>query len=363
MKRYVVLMIFLLIMIPLFGGIIKRVKVGTHPNSLTMYKTENGDTYFLILDEGTSCIYIFNEDFELVRVIDEYSDDGIVKIIIHERKLYCMAFHSGRLIVYDLKGDLNSWKPFEVIFLKSRIFTGTFLKNTLALLSINKEIIFLDTVNLSVVKRQNLPVKALSIKADEYFFYVTLFYNYSQVENAFNTEEGLYVYDEKGTLKNKIDTGKRPSYVFISDRIIGVVNYLDNVVQIFKRIGSYIFELNKSDIGKFSNFPFVKDNLLLICSLIENRIYKYNLITEESGIIETTGKGPLKCEFDLDNYYVISVFSGSFEILSKAGHSVKNFDLQGYPVDFLIFEECAMILLQETWNYPEDLGELVVISF
>lgn len=363
MKQYVVLTVFLLIMTPLFGGIIKRVEVGTHPNSLAMYEAENRNTYFLVLDEGTSCIYIFNEGFELVRVIDEYLNDGIVNIIINEKKLYCMAFHSGRLIVYDLEGDINSWKPIDVISLKSRIFTGTFLKDTLALLSIDKEIIFIDTSNLSVVKRQNLPVRALSIKADEYFFYVTLFYNYSQLENAFNTEEGLYVYDKKGTLKNKIDTGKRPSYIFISDRIIGVVNYLDNFVQIFKRIGSYIFELNEVDIGKFSNFPFTKGNFLMICSLIENRIYKYNLITEESGIIETTGKGPLKCEFDLDNYYVISVFSGSFEIISQEDHSVKNFDLQGYPVDFLIFEEYALILLQESWNYSEDLGELVVISF
>jgi hypothetical protein len=363
MKRYAVIMVFLLITIPLFGGIIKRIEVGTHPNSLSMYKTENGDTYFLILDEGTSCIYIFNEDFELEKIIDEYSDNGIVNIIIHERKLYCMAFHSGRLIVYDLEGDINFWKPIDVISLKSRIFTGAFLEDTLALLSIDKEIIFVDTGNLSVVKRQNLPVRALSIKADEYFFYVTLFYNYSQLENTFSTEEGLYVYDEKGTLKNKIDTGKRPSYIFISDRIIGVVNYLDDTIQLFKRIGNYIFEVNKVNIGKFSNFPIVREDVLLICALLENKIYSYNLITEESGIIETTGKGPLKCEFDLDYYYVISVFSGSFEILSKEGHSVKNFDLQGYPVDFLIFEKHALILLQESWDYSKDPGELVVVSF
>jgi len=363
MKRYLTLIVVLLIMIPIFGEIVKRIEVGTHPKSLTMYKTENGKRYFLILDEGSSSIYVYNENFELTKVLDEFSNDGIVKIIIHDRKLYCIAFHLGRLIVYNLNGDVDSWKPIDIISLKSRIFDGAFLKDTLALLSLDKEIIFIDKNNLSVIKRQKLPVRSLTIESGENFFYVTLFYNYSLSENTFKTEKGLYVYDEKGTLKNKIDTGKRPSYLFVSDRIIGVVNYLDNEVELFKRIGNYIFGINKLDIGKFSNFPIVKDDELLICSLIENRIYRYNLITGESGIIETKGKGPLKCRADSNNYYVISIFSGSFEIISREGYLVKNFDLQGYPVDFLIFEEYALVLLQETWNFSKDLGELVVISF
>ncbi|MFO7881029.1 MAG: hypothetical protein R6U52_00660 [Kosmotogaceae bacterium] len=363
MKRYLALIIILLITISLSGEIVGRIEAGTYPKSLTLYEAENGDRYFLVLDEGSSCIYVFNEDFKKVRMFDKFSRDGIVKIIIDDRRLYCICFYSGKLIVLDLKGNVNSWKVIDTISLKSGIFNGTFLKDTLALLSIDKEIIFINKTKMSVLKREDLPVRALSIEADEYFFYVTLFYNYSQVENAFNTEEGLYVYDEKGTLKNKIDSGKRPSYIFVSDRIIGVINYLDNNVQLFRRIGNYIFETDKVSIGRLSNFPVVRDDELLICSLLENKIYKYNVITDESGIIETQGRGPLRCKSDSENYYVISVFSGSFEILSKEGHLIENFYLHGYPIDFLVLEEYALVLLQESWTFSEELGELVVIGF
>ncbi|MFW6120891.1 MAG: hypothetical protein ACOC80_08330, partial [Petrotogales bacterium] len=331
--------------------------------SLTLYETENGDIYFFVLDEGSSCIYIFDENFNKVKVIDEFSRDGIVKIIIKDNKLYGLGFHSGKIVVYDLQGTIDTWAPERIVSLKSRIFNGAFLNDTLALISIDKEIIFVDKNELFVLKRERIPVKALSIESDGHFFYVTIFYNYSQVEDLYKTEKGLYIYDEEGSLENKIDTGKRPSYIFVNDRIIGVINYLDNNFQLFRRIGSYIFEMNEVEIGKFSNFPVVRDDELLICSLIENRIYKYNFIKEESGIIETNGKGPIKCETDSVYYYIISVFSGTFEVLSKDGNLNEIFYLQGYPVDFIVFNEYVLILLQESWYFSEVLGELVVISF
>lgn len=361
-KSIFVLFAFLLMLSPIILGlkVTQRYPIGTAPMKLLEVENRTGK-YFLVLVKGDSEILVLNEKFEPIRYIDDLKRDKIQDIIYHNKSLYCFGFHSGRIIIIDISGKPGEWKIKQRISTGERLITGVFLEDTLGVLSYDNKFLMVDIKKGKTVKTLKLPVTALSMVAKDKYFFVSLFYNYNLLTNEYDTEHGLYVIDKKGQLVKTLKLGKRPSYMFIVNDYLGVVNYLSSTVDI---ISTKTFRKIKTfNVGKYPNFPVISGDIVWISSTGEDRIYQLNIkkLTMESYPVE--GRGPIKCVRINDNLFVLNAISGELELKNLNGSTIQSLDLKGYPIDLIFNDSQVAILLFEDFKFNSTNGSLVVINF
>lgn len=353
---------FLLMISPIILGlkVSQRYPIGTAPIKLLEVENKTGK-YFLVLVKGDSEILALNEKFKPIRYIDGLKRDKIKDIIYHDKFLYCFGFHSGRIIVIDASGKPGEWEIKQRISTGERLITGAFLGDTLGVLSYDKKFLIVDIKKEKIVKTVELPVIALSMIAKNKYFFISLFYNYNLLTNKYDTEHGLYVIDKEGELVKKLKLGKRPSYMFIVNDYLGVVNYLSSTVDIismktFKKIKTF-------NVGKYPNFPIVSGDTVWISSTGEDRIYQLNIKNLTMKSYPAEGRGPIKCTRIKDKLFVLNAISGELELKNLNGNTIQSLELKGYPVDLIFNGSHVAVLLFEDFKFNSTNGSLVVINF
>jgi len=337
--------------------IISRQELGLAPFKIE--KAQNKEsTYYIVLLKGDSELLVLDSTFKPLRFLEDSENEGINDFVLKDEKLYCFGFFSGRVVVYDISGNPSRWKLETKISTGERLITGAFLKNTLGILGMDKNFLLLNIENFEITKKIELPVEALSVIADSKFFYISLFYNYNLLNNDFDTSYGLFVIDPAGKIHKKIALGKRPSYMLQDSDNLYVVNYLDGTLDVISK--ENFQKKREYKLGKLPNFPIMNDREIWVACIGSNAVYQIELDTDVVHQFKTQGSGPLKVLIAGKHRYVMSVTSGTIEMLDSP--ESKALKLYGYPIDAVANNDKIAVLLQEDWLSGSVLGSLVILQ-
>ncbi|WP_367362490.1 YncE family protein [Mesotoga sp.] len=337
----------------------QRYPLGIMPSALIKVENSSGK-YFVTLVKGDSELVVFDTSFRPLTIFDSMKNDGINDLIYRDGKLYCFGFYSGRVIVVDVSGHPSKWKKIDEIPTSSRLITGSFIDGKVGMLTNDFEFLLLDISRREIIKRQKLPVIALSIAEDSEFFFVSLFHNYNLLTNSHETEKGLLVFDEWGNLIKEADIGKRPSYILLGGEKIFLVSYVEENLKILSK--SDLTEITSVQLGKYPNFPVIHNGKIWIALTGEDQIMTVDLATYRTQKFDLMGRGPMKVVHNGDRIYVLETITGTLEVLDSRGNTIEYVELDGYPVDIVFSGKEAAVLLQEDWQTGKNTGALLVLK-
>ncbi|MBN2220113.1 MAG: hypothetical protein JW697_07550 [Kosmotogaceae bacterium] len=336
----------------------QRYPLGIMPSGLLEINNSSG-TYYITLVKGDSELIVFDENFRPVTVFDSMRNDGINDLIYKDGNLYCFGFYSGRLIVVDASVHPSKWKKIDEIPTSSRLITGSFIDGKVGMLSNDFEFLLLDISKREIIKRQKLPVIALSIAEDSDFFFVSLFHNYNLLTRSHETEKGLLVFDEWGNLVKEANIGKRPSYILLEGERIFLVSYVEENLKVLSK--SDLAEITTVQLGRYPNSPVIHNGEIWIALTGEDQIMTVDLSTYSTRKFDLMGRGPIKVVHNEDKIYVLETITGTLEVLDSRGNTIEYVELDGYPVD-LVFNGVKMaVLLQEDWQTGKNTGALLLM--
>ncbi|WP_367358704.1 hypothetical protein [Mesotoga sp.] len=336
----------------------QRYPLGIMPSGLLKIKNSSG-TYYITLVKGDSELIVFDANFRPVTIFDSMRNDGINDIIYRDGKLYCFGFYSGRLIVVDASVHPSKWKKIDEIPTSSRLITGSFIDGKVGILTNEFEFLLLDISQREIIKRQKLPVIALSIAEDSNFFFVSLFHNYNLLTRSHETEKGLLVFDEWGNLVNEANVGKRPSYILLEGERIFLVSYVDENLKVLSKRD--LAEITTVQLGRYPNFPVIHDGKIWIALTGEDQIMTVDLSTYSTKKYDLMGRGPIKVVHSEDKIYVLETVTGTLEVLDSRGNTIEYVELHGYPVDLVFNGTEIAVLLQEDWQTGKNTGALLLL--
>ncbi len=338
----------------------QTVDLGSLPSKIVLVENRTG-TYYAALLKGDSSIVVLDEDFRVLRKIDGLQRDGVEDIMFHEGQLFLMGFRSGNLLIMDAYDSPWAWTISSTVRTGSRLVTGTPINGMIALLSFDEELIIVDLASERIVYREQLPVQALSIAADDNHIYVPLYYNFDLLSNSYVTQEGLLLFNTYGRIVNSVENvGRRPSYVFLHDDYICVISYLDGTLTIISRRTSE--HARTFNVGRYPGKPVVHDGIIWIPATGSHRLARVDLSNDRVDYFYTAGRGPSRILLTDDYLYVIHAVSGKIEKMDHRGMTLSVFELNGYPVDLLHSNGMIAVVVEQSWDPACRDGWLTVLG-